>query len=344
MTDSELKAILEALIYVTEEPVTEANLLELLGKENREQIRQVLACLIAEYQAPDRGVEVKEVANGYRLGTKPEHHEWVRNYVKMQTPPMRLSLAALETLAVIAYRQPITLPEIQEVRGVNATAVVKTLIDRKLVTTAGRKNVIGRPILYKTTKEFLMHFGLKNINELPSLEEFEELAKSEFGGLVSEDTVGEPDGRAGTSAAGDVDKELQIPLGLETQAPTVNSSVEESLSSMETVAQELEIADQALFQEDSIQGVSRTDTPMHEIGNESIPESMSPANAGRGALQDDRGSLGGQNLEPGAGVDPSGLETSPARNDTGIAKETADERTLSTDNEGMVPVKRESEE
>jgi segregation and condensation protein B len=113
--------------------------------------------------------------------TKAEHHEWARKYIKHQTPPTRLSLPALETLAVIAYKQPITIPEIQEIRGVNAVGVLKTLIDKNLVTPAGRKNVVGRPILYKTTKEFLLHFGLKNLDELPSLEEFEELAQSGLG-------------------------------------------------------------------------------------------------------------------------------------------------------------------
>lgn len=193
MTEIELKAIIEALIYVAEEPISEASLVELLGKEQKELIRQILNRLVEEYKSPERGLEIKEVANGFRMGTKPEHHEWVRHYIKSQTPPMRLSLAALETLAVIAYRQSITMPEIQEVRGVNAVGVIKTLIDRKLVTTAGRKNVVGRPIMYKTTKEFLMHFGLKNLNELPSLEEFEELAKSELGTASAESGPEQPE-------------------------------------------------------------------------------------------------------------------------------------------------------
>jgi segregation and condensation protein B len=181
MTETELKPIVEALIYLAEEPLTEATLVALLGKEHKDLIRVIVPQLIQEYQSSGHGVEVKEVANGYKMATKAEYHEWVRQFIKHQTPPTKLSLAALETLAVIGYKQPITIPEIQEIRGVNAAGVLKTLIEKNLVTTAGRKNVIGRPILYKTTKEFLVHFGLKNLDELPSLEEFEELAQSAFG-------------------------------------------------------------------------------------------------------------------------------------------------------------------
>jgi len=178
MTETELKPIVEALIYVAEEPITETTLVTLLGREHKDGIRAVIAGLIQQYQNSEHGIEIKEIANGYKMATKAEHHEWVRKYVKHQTPPTKLSLAALETLAVIAYKQPVTVPEIQEVRGVNAVGVLKTLIDKELVTTAGRKNVIGRPILYKTTKEFLVQFGLKNLDELPSLEEFEQLTQT----------------------------------------------------------------------------------------------------------------------------------------------------------------------
>lgn len=177
MTEQELKPIIEALIYVSSEPISGKTLIEILGKDHQESINTAIHQLIEEYQVAARGVEIKEVANGYKMATKPEHHEWVRKYLKHLTPPIKLSLAALETLAVIAYRQPITVPEIQEVRGVSAVSVLKTLLDKKFITTAGRKNVVGRPILYKTSKEFLIHFGLKSLDELPSLEEFEELAR-----------------------------------------------------------------------------------------------------------------------------------------------------------------------
>jgi segregation and condensation protein B len=193
MTAAELRPILEALIYVADEPITEATLVTLLGKEHQEGIREGLRHLQEHYQSADCGLEIKEVAGGYKMATKAEHHEWVRKYMKHHTPPTKLSLASLETLAVIAYRQPITVPEIQDVRGVNAVSVLKTLLDKKLITTSGRKNVIGRPILYRTTKEFLVHFGLKNLDELPSLEEFEDLARSASDAVAQTSATEAPD-------------------------------------------------------------------------------------------------------------------------------------------------------
>jgi segregation and condensation protein B len=142
----------------------------------RAYLRPILEQLVADYQNEDRGIEIRQIAGGYKMATKPEHHDVVRAFAKSLKPPVRLSLAALETLAVIAYKQPVTVPEISEIRGVEAAGVIGTLLDRKLVTTAGRKQVIGRPILYKTTKDFLMRFGLNEISELPSMEEFEKLA------------------------------------------------------------------------------------------------------------------------------------------------------------------------
>ena len=142
----------------------------------REQIRRTIDELIAAYEQGDRGIEIREIAGGYRVATKPEYHDAVRGFVKSLKPPMKLSLQALETLAVIAYKQPVTAPEVSEIRGVDSGGVLGSLISRKLVTTAGRKQVIGRPILYKTTKEFLLRFGLKDIAELPSMEEFEKMA------------------------------------------------------------------------------------------------------------------------------------------------------------------------
>jgi segregation and condensation protein B len=139
------------------------------------RLSSVIEELIADYASPDRGMEIRQIAGGYRMATKPEHHDVVVSFAKSLKPPVRLSLQALETLAVIAYKQPVTVPEISEIRGVDSAGVIATLLDRKLVTTAGRKQVIGRPILYKTTKEFLMRFGLKDIGELPSMEEFEKL-------------------------------------------------------------------------------------------------------------------------------------------------------------------------
>jgi segregation and condensation protein B len=142
----------------------------------RNYFRTILDELIADYATSDRGLEIREVAGGYRLATKPEYHDAVRGFVKSLKPPLKLSLQALETLAVVAYKQPVTAPEISEIRGVDSGGVLGSLMARKLITTAGRKQVIGRPILYKTTKDFLLRFGLKDINELPSIEEFEKMA------------------------------------------------------------------------------------------------------------------------------------------------------------------------
>ena len=152
----------------------------------RQVLQGVLDELIADYATGERGMEVREIAGGYRMATKPEYHDAVRGFVKSLKPPMKLSLQALETLAVIAYKQPVTAPEVSEIRGVDSGGVLGGLVSRKLITTAGRKPVIGRPILYKTTKEFLLRFGLKDVNDLPSMEEFEkmagELAESEAEG------------------------------------------------------------------------------------------------------------------------------------------------------------------
>jgi segregation and condensation protein B len=142
----------------------------------RAYFRVVLDELIAEYATPERGLEIREVAGGFRFATKPEYHDAVRGFVKSLKPPLKLSLQALETLAVVAYKQPVTAPEISEIRGVDSGGVLGSLIARKLITTAGRKHVIGRPILYKTTKDFLVKFGLKDVAELPSIEEFEKMA------------------------------------------------------------------------------------------------------------------------------------------------------------------------
>jgi segregation and condensation protein B len=157
----------------------------LRDREIREEIRRVVDELMAEYESGGRGMEIREVAGGYRVATRPEYHDSVREFVKSLKPPMKLSLQALETLAVIAYKQPVTAPEIGEIRGVDSAGVLGSLISRKLVNTAGRKQVIGRPILYKTTKEFLLRFGLKDLNELPSMEEFEKMASE----LTDSDTV-----------------------------------------------------------------------------------------------------------------------------------------------------------
>lgn len=149
-------------------------------REVRAILRAILDELLADYEADGRGIEIREIAGGYRMATKPSSHDAVRLFVKSLKPPLKLSLPALETLAVIAYKQPVTAPEVSEIRGVESGGVLGSLMARKLIATAGRKQVIGRPILYKTTKEFLLRFGLKDLNELPSMEEFEKMAAVEI--------------------------------------------------------------------------------------------------------------------------------------------------------------------
>jgi segregation and condensation protein B len=186
-----LKAQLEAIIYAAETPITLEQMTQLVKEsvaaegaadeaEMKSRVRSCLEELVGEFGGPEHGIEIRQVAGGYRMSTKPEQHEVVRAFAKSLKPPIRLSLPALETLAVIAYKQPVTVPEINDIRGVDSGGVIGTLLDRKLIGTAGRKQVIGRPILYKTTKEFLMRFGLKDVDELPSMEEFEKLVAETF--------------------------------------------------------------------------------------------------------------------------------------------------------------------
>jgi segregation and condensation protein B len=200
--------------------------------ELRGLLRPYLEELIADYNNPEHGIEVREVASGYRMSTKPEHHDVVRAFSKSLKPPIRLSLQALETLAVIAYKQPVTVPEISDIRGVDAAGVIGTLLERKLITTAGRKAVVGRPMLYKTTKDFLMRFGLRDLSELPSLEEFEKLAAGELqdelfdaGPVALADATGTPgeDGEDGGVEQMEEDKS-EVPQNV--TEPTVSSDPE----------------------------------------------------------------------------------------------------------------------
>ena len=192
-----LKAVIEAAIYVTDEPLAADQIASAI-EQPLERVKEVLAQLVSEYSAPDRGLSIREIASGYKMATKPEHHEAIRRFVKNLQPPLKLSLAALETLAVIAYKQPITAPEIMDIRGVQGAGVLKTLLDRKLIATAGRKNVLGKPIMYKTTREFLLQFGLGSLTELPTLKEFEELGRLALSD--SEEPVAAQGEPAGTEA------------------------------------------------------------------------------------------------------------------------------------------------
>jgi len=190
-SDAQLKAILEAIVYVTDEPLSAQQMAAALERPI-DAVKRLLDELVEEFAAPGHGLSIREVAGGYKMATKAEHHEAVRAFVKKLTPPLKLSLAALETLAVIAYKQPVTTPEIMEIRGVQGASVLQTLLDRKLIAEAGRKNVVGKPILYKTTKDFLVQFGLKDLSELPTLKEFEELGRL---------SVSEPEPEAEAQAA-----------------------------------------------------------------------------------------------------------------------------------------------
>lgn len=177
---AERRALLEAIVYVAEDPVSPEQIAEAVGMP-ADVVQGDLDQLVEETVSDTRGIEVRKVAGGYKMFTKAAHHEAIRGFVKTLRPKLRLSLPALETLAVVAYKQPVTVPEIQAIRGVNAGGVIHTLLNHKLITTAGRKKVIGRPMQYKTTKEFLVQFGLNDLSELPNLKELEELSRAALG-------------------------------------------------------------------------------------------------------------------------------------------------------------------
>jgi segregation and condensation protein B len=217
MKNEERKAALEAIIYAADEPATIEQLTKALGEEKL-AVQASVDELVKTYAAEERGVEIRAVAGGYKMYTKPQQHDVVRRFIKSLRPPLRLSMPALETLAVIAYKQPVTAPEISEIRGVNAAGVLSTLLDKHLITTAGRKEVIGRPILYKTSKEFLMRFGLSDLEELPSLKEFEALAREALGSdeglapthehLTNEARIGAPGSEGSASQEMEAREEL----------------------------------------------------------------------------------------------------------------------------------------
>jgi segregation and condensation protein B len=236
-------------------------------REARAILRQLLDELITAYASDERGVEIREIAGGYRIATKPECHDAVRLFVKSLKPALRLSLPALETLAVVAYKQPVTAPEVNEIRGVDSSGVFGSLLARKLITTAGRKQVIGRPILYKTTREFLLRFGLKDVAELPSMEEFEKMAAIEL-----DEPEPESDGEAAPAPASSLDARLEFdgesaeqeaPADQhETQLPAPVPAVMAAQESTETPA---------------ATAADPSETTEPEIQAESIPAEAAPA-------------------------------------------------------------------
>ena len=174
MNIDELKPVIESLIFVSEEPITIKQLASILEEDSVADIQAACEQLVEEFNSRGSSLEMRLLAGGYRISTRPEYSEYVRRYLKSQ-PSARLSIAALETLAVIAYKQPITIPEILEIRGVTSTSAIKTLLDKRLIIARGHKEVVGRPMLYGTSKDFLVHFGLNDLSELPNLEDFEDV-------------------------------------------------------------------------------------------------------------------------------------------------------------------------
>ncbi len=175
--DAELKSIAEALIFVADEPLSAKTIADVL-KVDLAAVEKAIRELVAECDARNGGLQLREIAGGWQIATRPEHHEQVRAYLKSK-PSAKLSLASLETLAVIAYKQPVTVPEILEIRGVQSPSAIKTLLDKRLIVARGRKETVGRPMMYGTSKEFLIQFGLKDLTELPSIEDFQDLAGGE---------------------------------------------------------------------------------------------------------------------------------------------------------------------
>ena len=173
-TPAELVALAEALIFVADEPITTKLLAEVLGEE-RESIQAAIEELQREYESRESGLQIREIAGGWQMATRTEFHEEIRTFLKTR-PSAKLSLASLETLSVIAYKQPVTVPEILEIRGVQSATSIKTLLDKRLIVAKGRKEAVGRPMQYGTSKDFLIQFGLKDLSELPSIEDFEDLA------------------------------------------------------------------------------------------------------------------------------------------------------------------------
>ena len=171
---AERRAVIEALIFVSDEPLTTKIIADVL-KEDRQVVDDTVQELAAEFNGRNSGLQLREVAGGWQFATRPEYHEHVRAFLKSR-PSAKLSLASLETLAVIAYRQPVTVPEILEIRGVQSPSAIKTLLDKRLIVAKGRKETVGRPMMYGTSKEFLIQFGLKDLSELPSIEDFQDLA------------------------------------------------------------------------------------------------------------------------------------------------------------------------
>jgi segregation and condensation protein B len=281
MTNEERKAALEAIIYAADEPATIEQLAKALGEEKLVVLAS-LDELVGSYGSEERGIEIRAVAGGYKLYTKPQQHDVVRRFIKSLRPPLRLTMPALETLAVIAYKQPVTSPEISEIRGVNTSGVISTLLDKRLITTAGRKEVIGRPILYKTSKEFLMRFGLSDLEELPSLKEFEALAREALGSdegvapsPAEEYREEQVEGAVVESASAEVNESSEaVAAGVVTSEDHSHNSASEAIAHVQE-----ELAEAEAFREHEALATSEG-MPAGELDEDPLPPSVKSTAAG----------------------------------------------------------------
>jgi segregation and condensation protein B len=281
MTNEERKAALEAIIYAADEPATIEQLAKALGEEKL-VVQASLDELVASYAVEERGIEIRAVAGGYKLYTKPQQHDVVRRFIKSLRPPLRLTMPALETLAVIAYKQPVTSPEISEIRGVNTSGVISTLLEKRLITTAGRKEVIGRPILYKTSKEFLMRFGLSDLEELPSLKEFEALAREALGSdegvapsPAEEYREEQVEGAVVESASAEVNESSEaVAAGVVTSEDHSHNSASEAIAHVQE-----ELAEAEAFREHEALATSEG-MPAGELDEDPLPPSVKSTAAG----------------------------------------------------------------
>ena len=276
MTNEERKAALEAIIYAADEPATIEQLAKALGEEKL-VVQASLDELVASYAVEERGIEIRAVAGGYKLYTKPQQHDVVRRFIKSLRPPLRLTMPALETLAVIAYKQPVTSPEISEIRGVNTSGVISTLLDKRLITSAGRKEVIGRPILYKTSKEFLMRFGLSDLEELPSLKEFEALAREALGsdeGVAP--SLGEEyrEAQAGVAENSASESSEEVVTEVVTSEDHLHNSASEAIAHVQE-----ELAEAEAFREHEALATSEG-MPAGELDEDPLPPSVKSTAAG----------------------------------------------------------------
>jgi segregation and condensation protein B len=281
MTNEERKAALEAIIYAADEPATLEQLAKALGEEKL-AVQASLDELVGSYATEERGIEIRAVAGGYKLYTKPQQHDVVRRFIKSLRPPLRLTMPALETLAVIAYKQPVTSPEISEIRGVNTSGVISTLLEKRLITTAGRKEVIGRPILYKTSKEFLMRFGLSDLEELPSLKEFEALAREALGSdegvapsPAEEYREEQVEGAVVESASAEVNESSEaVAAGVVTSEDHSHNSASEAIAHVQE-----ELAEAEAFREHEALATSEG-MPAGELDEDPLPPSVKSTAAG----------------------------------------------------------------